>query len=729
MKRTFGVIGCSAAVTLLLCSVLELTVAIAIGVLCLLGTVAVSFLPSRFDRRQMAAVLLTATVAVCLFTVKSVFTLQPVLSHSGETATLTALVEDTKPSADDGADRYTLRVTAGDLPAGTKLLYWQTDKLRDWQVGDGVTGQFTLISVEEQTGDRLLAGSAQADGIYLYSWPAEYGSVSRSFKAGELSWLDRAVYAVRTSAKERLSVIGGQSYGISAGIALGDVDSVSDPVSVAFRRSGISHLLVVSGLHVSMVALGLFHLLRKRLYARTAALITLPVLLVFMCLMGLTPSVIRAGVMVGIVLISHLFRRQADSLNSMGLAFVVLALVDPFCIYDIGLQLSFGATLGILQLYRPLSAWLLDRLHLHPFKEPVWWRKTLLIPLLQSVAVTLSATVVTLPVTAIYFGEISLISPLTNLLTLFPAQAVLITAWLTILTGWIPAVGSVIAFPFAWATKLLCAYLIGVTDLFGNWWGAVVSMRRPYLVCWLIGALLLLSLGYALLKGRGMRIAALCSAIALVVGVTLNTALTYNTFTVTAGYRIDSYAVLIQQNGNAGLIVDGSRQSWKTAEYLMNDAGVITLDFVYASEEWDADQYERFSTRFPITTVTAAVTGEFPSLSDGSSLTFWEDCSLAADSGFIRMILRNTAILICPAYGDAGILPDAWQEASAVIYNEQAPARASELKALQGVWLCDNAGRVAATGTLPWGLYPIATPSEGSTTVLLTRGNGDISSN
>lgn len=726
MKRTFGVIGCAAAVALLLCSVLELTVTLAVGLLCLLGAVAAMFLLPRYRRSLAVTVLLTATVAIALFAVKSVFTLQPVLAHSGETATLTALVEEVKPSDDDGADRYMLTVIDGDLPADTKLLYWQTDKLRDWQVGDGVTGQFTLISVEQQTGDRLLAGSARADGIYLYSWPAEYGSVSRSFQAGELPWFDRTVYAIRASAKQKLATVGGNSYGISAGIALGDVDSVSDPVSVAFRRSGISHLLVVSGLHVSMVALGLFHLLRKKLYARTAACITLPILLVFICLMGLTPSVIRAGVMVGIVLISHLFRRQADSLNSMGLAFVILALADPFCIYDIGLQLSFGATLGILWLYRPLCAWLFARLHLHPFRETVWWRKRLLIPLLQSVAVTLSATVATLPLTAVYFGEISLVSPLTNLLTLFPAQAVLITAWLTILLGWIPAIGGVLAFPFAWATKLLCAYLIGVTELLGNWWGAVLSMRRPYLVCWLIGALLLLMLGHALLKGRGLRLAAILSAVALAVGVTLNTALTYNTFTVTASYRIDSYAVLVQQNGNAGLIVDGNRQSWKTATYLLEDAGVMTLDFVYASEEWDADQYERFNTRFPITTVTAAA-AEFPSLSDGSSLNFWEDCSLKTDSGFMRLCLRDTTILICPPHGDAGILPDEWQTASVVIYNEQAPARASELKAMQAVWLCDNAGRADATATLPWGLYPISAPAEGSTTVLLTRGDGDIS--
>lgn len=728
MKRTFGVIGCTAAVALLLCSVLELTVALACGVLCLLGAVATMFLPLRQYRSTVAAVLLTATVAACLFISKSVFTLQPVLAHSGETATLTALVEDAKPSDDDGADRYTLRVTAGDLPVGTKLLYWQTDKLRDWQVGDGVTGEFALISVAEQTGDRLLAGSAKADGIYLYSWPAEYGSVSRSFKAGELSWFDRAVYTVRTSAKKNLVTIGGDSYGISAGIALGDVDSVSDAVSVAFRRSGISHLLVVSGLHVSMVALGLFHLLRKKLYARTAALIMLPILVVFVCLMGLTSSVVRAGIMVGIVLISHLFRRQADSLNSMGLAFVVLALVDPFCIYDIGLQLSFGATLGILRLYPPISTWLLGRLHLHPYKETVWWRKRLLIPLLQSAVVTLAATVVTLPLSAIYFGEISLVSPLTNLLSLFPAQAVLVAAWATIILGWLPVIGRVLAFPFAWATKLLCAYLIGLTELFGNWWGAVVSMRRPYLVCWLIGALLLLLLGYTLLKGRGLRLAAWLSVVSLVVGIALNTALTYNTFTVTASRRMDGYAVLVQQNGSAGLIVNGNRQSWKTATYMLEDAGVMTVDFVYASEEWDADQYERFNARFPITTVTAAA-GGFPSLSDGSSLTFWEDCSLLTDSGFIRINLRNTAVLICPPHGDAGILPEEWQTASAVIYNEQAPARAGELTALQAVWLCNNADRVDATATLPWGLYPIAVPAEGGTTVLLTRGNGDISSN
>ncbi|MBQ3133940.1 MAG: ComEC/Rec2 family competence protein [Clostridia bacterium] len=722
MKRTFGVIGCAMAAGLVLCLCVNITVAVVVAALCVAAAIVAACLPRRWRRSGMLTALLSVALVIGLFAAREWTVRRPLTAYHGTGAEVTAVVTEVRPETAVSSATYTLRVTDGDLPIGTKLRYWQSDGLRMWEVGDGLTGRLWLTDVREQSGSAAVANAMAADGVFLYAWPIRYGGVS-PINAGELNWFEKTVFTVRSAALDRLTVLSGDAYGVTAGICLGEDSTLSDAVAMSFRRSGVSHLLVVSGLHVSLVAMGLFGILRRWMSSRTAVLIVLPILASFVCLMGLTASVVRAGVMVTILLAGHLFTRQADSLNSLGLAFAVLVLVDPFCVYDIGLQLSFGATLGIVLLYKPLFEGFSRLLRIRPFQTG--WR-ALPEKTVSALAVTLAATLPILPLTAVSFGEISLVSPLTNLLTVWAATWNLTAGWLTIAIGLIPVIGGVLVVPIAWVTQLLADYLIGVTDLLGGWSGAVLSMHPPYRLVWLFGSLALLALGYRLMRGRGLRVAAVVSAVCLLISSAAHTMVTYDRTTVTVESRFGGTAVLFEKNGNAGLVLDGNGQAWKIARYLLEDAGHLDVDFLFVADGWDSEQYQHFSSLFSIRTLCGVGVDGMPSLESGEELVFWETDRLATEDGFVRVSLAESQVLLCPPDGAVNDLPSAWHDNDVVIFRSRAPEAGERLTASRAIWLCSWQEHLANADTILWERYPVAVPPEGTAVAFWTNGDGNI---
>lgn len=138
----------------------------------------------------------------------------------------------------------------------------------------------------------------------------------------------------------------------------GDKTALSPDVTFGFRQAGLSHLLAVSGLHMAILAQAVLGLLRfLRVPRRWAALGAAGVVVPFMLLTGMTPSVVRSGVMCLVLLAGQLLRRRADSRNSLGFALLLLVLPNPYVVLDVGLQLSFAATVGLVA----LGPWMQDK--------------------------------------------------------------------------------------------------------------------------------------------------------------------------------------------------------------------------------------------------------------------------------------------------------------------------------------------------------------------------------
>ena len=208
----------------------------------------------------------------------------------------------------------------------------------------------------------------------------------------------------------------GDSAGVAKGMLFGDRDDVHYLEFLAFRRSGLLHLLTVSGLHVGVVCGAALRLIRgRRKWLRF--LLSALVLLLFCLLTGLSPSSLRAAIMLLVVRFSRLLDRQDDPLSEIGCALTLLLLVNPSFLFAPGFRLSFGAIWGLACLTDPML-----RL-LHGRSEGLGGL------LAGAVGVFLG----TMPLQSVTGGEVSLVGVLLSLLALPAAPLFLIPGWLAVL--------------------------------------------------------------------------------------------------------------------------------------------------------------------------------------------------------------------------------------------------------------------------------------------------------
>ena len=185
-----------------------------------------------------------------------------------------------------------------------------------------------------------------------------------------------------------------ESGAMAKAMTIGDRSQLVDRTVDYFNYSGTSHLLVISGLHVTMWSLGIFRVL-ERFIKRKKLLVTLSLftLLGYSAITGFGVSVIRAGLLVGLVIISKLFDRDADSLNSIGLALVIILVSNPFAVYSVALWLTVLSTVGILVLSHSLNQFI--RNFCEKKRVPI---NGLIGFIIDSVSISLSTTICTLPV-------------------------------------------------------------------------------------------------------------------------------------------------------------------------------------------------------------------------------------------------------------------------------------------------------------------------------------------
>jgi competence protein ComEC len=283
---------------------------------------------------------------------------------------------------------------------------------------------------------------------------------------------------------------------LARGFVLGEDDRI-DPATVEdFRRSGLSHLLAVSGQNVALLgllAMPVLALLGIGLRARLVWILGL--IAVYVPLAGAGPSIQRAAVMGALSLLATLAGRRASRLYAIGVAAAVTLAVDPSVAGDVGWQLSFAAVLGILLLAAPLRGLLPGSLGMTHLGRAV----------AEGAAMTLAATLATAPLIAFHFGELSTTTLVANLLAM---PAVAPAMWLGMLGA---AAAQVPGFPVE-AVNLPNALLLGYIAQVADWCGgpgwAYLHLRLG--VPELIGSYLAIAGGLALAMSaaRSRRLAA-----------------------------------------------------------------------------------------------------------------------------------------------------------------------------------------------------------------------------
>jgi competence protein ComEC len=234
------------------------------------------------------------------------------------------------------------------------------------------------------------------------------------------------------------------------GMVLGDRSLMPEQLEKSFQRSGVTHVLAISGQHVVILAAVIYFALR--LFAIPAGMragITIGLSWLYILIAGAPPSAIRAGVVATFVLAAPVLGRQVSALHFMTTMLALVLAYNPQLVYSTGFQLSVAAVFGILLLTKPLKT-LVERTLLRPFVRPPEQISNL-------ISVSLAAQIATSPIVAATFDQVSLVGVLTNLIAVPLSGPILILGLLGSLAG---NVYPLLAFPLNACNGFLVSILI-----------------------------------------------------------------------------------------------------------------------------------------------------------------------------------------------------------------------------------------------------------------------------
>ncbi|MDR2615910.1 MAG: ComEC/Rec2 family competence protein, partial [Oscillospiraceae bacterium] len=264
-------------------------------------------------------------------------------------------------------------------------------------------------------------------------------------------------------------------------ITLGDAGSLRDDAAVytALGMSGVAHIVAVSGMHVSFLISMLSRVVQSK---RARVFVCVPTLLAFMAVTGFAPSVCRAVIMQLFVITAPLARRRGDSVTSVFAALLLILTFDPLLIEKIGLQLSFLSTLGIVTISPRIQKSLRDfgetrRELKKPIPRAVYGFVT------ASFSTTLGALIPTTPLIAYYFGNVSLLAPITNLVTLWAAAFCFCGGLIAGLFGLFFAPAALVTAALA---SLPAYWIIFAARIISRVPFGVMYVSNPYILAWLV---------------------------------------------------------------------------------------------------------------------------------------------------------------------------------------------------------------------------------------------------
>lgn len=421
----------------------------------------------KYFRRGLL-ILLPLAVSLAYFAGYDHLVRQPIEDRCGAASDFTATVCDWPQATERGA-RVTVELEG--YHRARAVLYGEAELLAA-RPGDTVTGTAQWQSAAHFDSDDVTHFNAR--GVYALL----YGREDVRLSAGDgdaLRWLpQRAGKAFR----EKVATIWDDARvsGFLTAELTGDKSAMDDGDYLAMQETGLAHLFAVSGLHCAFLVTLLALLISRR--QRLLCAVTIPLLLFYMVMVGMSPSVVRACIMQIFLLIAPLFRRGSDPLTSLAAALLVILLCNPFAAASVSLQLSFSATLGMVLLspwlYKLLTGW---------YKGKCRPLRTALCFVAANLSATLSAVVFTAPLTAWYFRIFVLVAPLSSLLAVPAAGWSFMAAFVTVLLGfvWLP-----LASLLGWISWALVRYILWIANGMMSWRYHAVYFTNPYLIYWLL---------------------------------------------------------------------------------------------------------------------------------------------------------------------------------------------------------------------------------------------------
>ena len=220
---------------------------------------------------------------------------------------------------------------------------------------------------------------------------------------------------ISNSVKEKIyDLLDKREANLLIGLLLGDDDNIDDDIEESFKISSLSHILAVSGMQVTYIITAMYFIFNNLLGKRKTKIVIIIILIFYTILTGFSPSIVRASIMGILIMGAGLFYRKNDIWNSIAISLLLMLIYNPFLITNVGLQLSYLGTIGIILLNKTFLR-IFNKIR---FEKYILNRKIINIvsKIIEILTVTISASVVVFPIMLYNFNLFGTYFLITNLL-------------------------------------------------------------------------------------------------------------------------------------------------------------------------------------------------------------------------------------------------------------------------------------------------------------------------
>lgn len=528
------------------------------------------------------------------------------------------------------------------LPEKTYRVKVYLNEAVELKPGDKITGSFRLRYTAD--GGQKEPTYHQGNGIFLLAYAKDALQITT---AGKLPVRYFAAAARQKILKHIDAIFPEDTLGFARALLLGDDNKLTYEENTAFQVSGIRHVIAVSGLHVSILfsVIYLFGGRNKVL----GVVLGIPALIAFAALAGFTPSIVRACVMQGLMSLSLLVDKQYDPPTALGASALLMLLVNPLTITSVSFQLSVACMIGIFLFSQRIREYLQSlKLLSHVKGKSIRARLTRWFT--GSVSVTLGAMVTTTPLCAYYFGSVSLVGVLTNLLTLWIISFIFYGIMACCVLGaiWLP-LGKLLAWVVSWAIR----YVLWVAKALSCLPMAAVYTYSVYIIVWLVFCYVLLAV-FLLSKKKHPLLMCACMAVTLLVSAGASwLEPRINSFQFSVLDVGQGQCILLQSGGQTYMIDCGGDSPESTADIaarVLLSQGITRLDGLILTH-YDSDHaagVPYLLGRIPAETLYLPVTADEKNMAIyrenyGSSIR-WIDSDTVFTDGDIRFSLYTADV-------------------------------------------------------------------------------------
>ncbi len=315
-----------------------------------------------------------------------------------------------------------------------------------------------------------------------------YGTIEATgeiqlIESGKINYINKLAYNTKNIIIDKVNQnLSQEASSVFLGILLGDKSQISEDINTYFRQGNMLHILAVSGAHVSYVMLALSMLLSKS-GKKVYLVCTIIILIFFMILTNFSPSVVRACIMAIISLIAKLIHKKSDIYNNLGISALIILLCNPYTVLNLGFQLTYLGTLGIVLFSKKMSIFLEKKVFNKEHKCSKLYLKNVIKDKLKKaiinlILISISVQILISPIILMNFNTLSYNFLISGIISTPIFAGIMIIGILFLISGPL----KVIFFPIL---EILLKFLIFISKAISNLPFSTITLSTPNIV-WVI---------------------------------------------------------------------------------------------------------------------------------------------------------------------------------------------------------------------------------------------------